>query len=240
MRIAVVSDVHANLPALDAVLADAGPVDAVWHLGDIVGYGPDPDGVVDRLRAIGAIGVCGNHDLAASGAIGLDRFNPDPRTAMEWTRRTISAATIEWLRVLPVRRSVGDFTLVHGSAVDPTWEYVTSPSGARDSLAATSTAHGLNGHTHVPVAFEKRGGRVARLDVAPGVPLELEAERVLLNPGSVGQPRDRDPRASYLLLDLAAQTATWNRVPYDIESVRDHMRAVGLPDRLIDRLPRGV
>jgi diadenosine tetraphosphatase ApaH/serine/threonine PP2A family protein phosphatase len=159
---------------------------------------------------------------------------------MEWTRRTISAATIEWLRVLPVRRSVGDFTLVHGSAVDPTWEYVTSPSGARDSLAATSTAHGLNGHTHVPAAFEARGGRVVRLDVAPGVPLELEAERRLLNPGSVGQPRDRDPRASYLLLDLAAQRATWNRVPYDIESVRDHMRAVGLPDRLIDRLPRGV
>lgn len=240
MRIAVVSDVHANLPALDAVLAHAGSVDAVWHLGDIVGYGPDPDGVVDRLRAIGAVGVCGNHDRAACGGIGLEQFNPDPRTAMEWTRRMISAATIEWLGVLPERRSLGDFTLVHGSAVDPTWEYVTSPSEARDSLAATATAHGLSGHTHVPAAFEARGGQVVRRDVAPGVSLGLDGERLLLNPGSVGQPRDRDPRASYLLLDLAAHTATWNRVPYDIEAVRDHMRAVGLPDRLIDRLPRGV
>jgi predicted phosphodiesterase len=240
MRIAVISDVHANLHALDAVLASVGSVDAVWHLGDIVGYGPDPDGVVERLRTIGAVGVRGNHDLAACGGSEIDWFHPDARAAMEWTRRTISGASIEWLRAQPERRAEGDFTLVHGSAIDPTWEYVTSTSVAGESLAAISTMHGLNGHTHVPIAFNLRRDRVGMIDPEPGVPLSLDGQRLLLNPGSVGQPRDGDSRASYLVLDFEARSATWNRVIYDIDAVRSRLRTAGLPARLIDRLRHGI
>jgi predicted phosphodiesterase len=239
MRIAVISDVHANLHALDAVLAHVGSVDAIWHLGDIVGYGPEPDGVVDRLATIGAVGVRGNHDAAACGGTEIDWFNADARAAMEWTRRVIAAPTVAWLKAQPERREEAEFTLVHGSPLDPTWEYVTTTSAARDNLAAVSTMHGLNGHTHVPIAFSLEGDRVSR--VAPrSVPATaLDGPRLLLNPGSVGQPRDGDPRASYLILDLDARQASWGRVAYDIVAVQAQMRAVGLPPRLIERLRHG-
>jgi predicted phosphodiesterase len=239
MRIAVISDVHSNLHALDAVLADAGSVDAIWHLGDIVGYGPEPDAVVDRLTTRGAIGVRGNHDAAACGGDEIDWFNTDARAAMEWTRRTISAATLAWLQALPQRREAEDFTLVHGSALDPTWEYVTTTGAARESLGAISTTHGLNGHTHVPIAFGLAGDRMATDAPAPMPGMDLDSRRLLLNPGSVGQPRDGDPRASYLVLDLEARRASWGRVAYDIDAVRSRMRALGLPGRLSERLRYG-
>src|SRR5688572_2068453 len=143
MRVAVLSDIHSNLVALDAVLAAAGPVDAIWHLGDIVGYGPDPDGVVDRLAGIGAIGVRGNHDAAAVGGDQIEWFNPEARAAMEWTRRVISPATRAWLEALPKRMVDGNFTLVHGSPRDPTWEYITSVPVARANLAVLETPFGL-------------------------------------------------------------------------------------------------
>jgi predicted phosphodiesterase len=238
MRIAVISDVHANLHALDAVLAAIGSVDAIWHLGDIVGYGPEPDAVVDRLASIGAVGVRGNHDSAAIGGDEIDWFNADARAAMEWTRRVIAPSTVAWLAALPQRREEADFTLVHGSPLDPTWEYVTTATAARDNLAAVTTTHGLNGHTHVPLAFNLVGDRVGT--ILPGAtPAPLEGHRLLLNPGSVGQPRDGDPRSSYLVLDLDARTATWGRVAYDIDAVRAQMRAAGLPPRLIERLRHG-
>lgn len=239
MRIAVISDVHANLHALDAVLADVGSVDAIWHLGDIVGYGPEPDAVVDRLVTVGAVGVRGNHDSAAAGGNEIDWFNADARAAMEWTRRVISPSTLAWLTALPERREVADFTLVHGSPLDPIWEYVTSTAAARDNLAAISTAHGLNGHTHVPIAFSLDGDRMGRIAPSADPATELDGHRLLLNPGSVGQPRDGDPRASYLILDLAARRAHWGRVAYDIDAVRAQMRAVGLPLRLSERLRHG-
>lgn len=239
MRIAVISDVHANLPALDAVLERVGSVDAIWHLGDVVGYGPEPDAVVDRLIGVGAIGVRGNHDLAAVGGNEIEWFNADARAAMEWTRRTISPSTREWLAAQPERREEADFTLVHGSPLDPTWEYVTTTSGARDNLAAISTTHGLNGHTHVPVAFALDADRMARLEPGAAPSTALDGHRLLLNPGSVGQPRDGDPRASYLILDLATRQAQWGRVAYDIEAVRDGMHAAGLPRQLRDRLRHG-
>ncbi len=239
MRIAVISDVHSNLHALDAVLAHVGSVDALWHLGDIVGYGPDPDGVVERLAAAGAIGVRGNHDSAAIGGDEIDWFNADARTAMERTRRVMAPSTVAWLRALPERREEAGFTLVHGSPLDPTWEYVTSTVAARDNLLAISTTHGLNGHTHVPIAFSLLGERAGRI-VPSRVPgADLDGPRLLLNPGSVGQPRDGDPRASYLVLDLAARRARWSRVAYDIEAVQARMRAVGLPVRLVERLRHG-
>src|SRR5688572_983494 len=165
MRIAVLSDIHANLAALDAVLADMGSVDAVWQLGDIVGYGPEPDAVVDRLRDAGAIGVRGNHDAAACGGSEIDWFNPEARRAMEWTRRAISTRTVAWLADLPERRTEGVCELVHGSHREPLWEYVTSASVARANLAALAadTRIGLHGHTHMPAAFVEEEGGLAML-----------------------------------------------------------------------------
>ncbi len=240
MRIAVLSDIHANLVALDAVLAAIGAVDAVWHLGDVVGYGPDPDGVVSRLAGVGAVGVRGNHDAAAVGGSEIDWFNPEARAAMEWTREAISTETREWLAALPLRHVDADFTLVHGSPRDPIWEYVTTPTIARAGLSAIGTAHGLHGHTHVPVVFTEVDGRMRTLMPRAGNTVALGEGRMLLNPGSVGQPRDGDPRASYLVLDPDAGTATWGRIAYDIEAVRTAMTAAGLPARLADRLLVGA
>ena len=240
MRIAVISDIHGNLVALDAVLAKIGAVDAVWHLGDVVGYGPEPDAVVDRLTTLGAIGVRGNHDAAACGGAEIEYFNPDARAAMEWTRSAISETTRAWLAALPLRRMEADFTLVHGSPRDPMWEYVTTAALARAGLSAITTGHGLHGHTHVPIAFTQVDGRMRTLVPRPGNTIALGEGRTLLNPGSVGQPRDHDPRASYLILDSVAATATWNRVAYDFEAVGAMMRAAGLPARLAERLRTGV
>jgi predicted phosphodiesterase len=243
MRIAVISDVHSNLLALDAVLASAGAVDAIWHLGDVVGYGPEPDAVVDRLSAVGAVGVRGNHDAAACGGAEIEWFNPDARSAMEWTREVISERTRAWLDNLPERREIAGFTLVHGSGRDPIWEYVTSPAAAHASLAAMDTTHGINGHTHIPVAYlvvGDRAGRVGPERLMHDAPVNLGGGRLLLNPGSVGQPRDGDPRASYLILDTDAGTAGWERVPYDVAAVGSAMRAAGLPRRLAERLAHGL
>jgi len=240
VRIAVVSDIHSNLVALDAVLAAVGTVDALWHLGDVVGYGPEPDAVVDRLIERNAVGVRGNHDAAAVGGTEIDWFNPDARAAMEWTRGAISETTRAWLTALPLRRIETDFTLVHGSPRDPMWEYVTSAALARAGLSAISTEHGLHGHTHVPIAFTMVDGRMRTLAPRAGNTVALGEGRTLLNPGSVGQPRDHDPRASYLVLDLAAGTVTWGRVAYDFEAVGTVMRAAGLPTRLADRLRIGA
>jgi len=239
MRIAVLSDVHANLIALDAVLADAGSIDAVWHLGDIVGYGPDPDGVVARLHSIGATGVRGNHDAAAVGGREIEWFNPEARRAMEWTREVISADTRSWLAALPERRTDGDFSLVHGSPRDPTWEYILSAPVARASLAVLATRHGLHGHTHVPMAWRSEGSWVEAVDPRSVAILELDERPTLLNPGSVGQPRDGDPRASWALLDTSEATIAWRRVDYDIPTVQEQMVDAGLPRPLVTRLGVG-
>lgn len=243
MRIAVLSDIHSNLVALDAVLADAGDVDAVWHLGDVVGYGPDPDGVVARLQEVDAIGVRGNHDSAALGGPEIAWFNPDARRAAEWTAAVISPDTAEWLAGLPDMRSIGDMTLVHGSPRDPLREYVTSLDVARAAFDGITTDHGLHGHTHVPVGFVLESTRIGVHDARHETTLDLNDRRAFLNPGSVGQPRDGDPRASYLILDLdgtgAGGSATWHRIAYDVDRVADAIRAEGLPRRLADRLGLG-
>src|SRR6478609_2743319 len=221
MRIAVLSDIHSNLVALDAVLADIGSVDAVWHLGDVVGYGPEPDAVVERLAGIGAVGVRGNHDAAAAGGPEIEAFNPEARRAMEWTRARITPPTRDWLAALPERLIVDDASLVHGSLRDPTWEYVTSAAIAKASLDVLTTPVGLHGHTHVPMAWVRAGSRVR--GAAAGTDARLFCD---------GQPRDGDPRASYLVLDADARVASWHRVAYDIETVVAAMRSVELPIRL--------
>jgi diadenosine tetraphosphatase ApaH/serine/threonine PP2A family protein phosphatase len=249
MRVAVLSDIHSNLVALDAVLAHAGPVDGLWHLGDVVGYGPDPDGVVARLAAAGAVGVLGNHDAAALGGPEIDWFNPEARAAVEWTRDTMAAATRDWLRTLPHRLALGPLTLVHGSPRDPLREYITSLSSARANLLDLETAYGLHGHTHIPIAFVDEAGRIRAFGPADGTTLQLDDRPSLLNPGSVGQPRDGDPRAAYLTLDFegpggaapgATPLVTWHRVAYDVASVQAAIRAAGLPNRLADRLAIGA
>ena len=241
MRIAVLSDIHANLVALDAVLAAVGSIDAVWHLGDVVGYGPEPDAVVDRLTSIGALGVRGNHDAAACGGREIEWFNPDARRAMEWTREAIAPETKAWLEALPDRRIEAGTTLVHGSPREPIWEYVTSVPVARANFQALTTDLGFHGHTHLPVAFLEEDGRVDVLSPAgDGSSLEVGGRRALLNPGSVGQPRDGDPDASFLILDTDAWRVTWRRAAYDVESVQAAIRAAGLPASLAARLALGL
>jgi diadenosine tetraphosphatase ApaH/serine/threonine PP2A family protein phosphatase len=240
MRIAVLSDIHSNLVALDAVLAAAGVVDAVWQLGDIVGYGPEPDAVVARLREIGAHGVRGNHDAAAVGELDVDEFNVDARRAMEWTRSTIADDTRSWLAALPQRLEREDFLLVHGSPRDPTWEYVTTTPVARAGIAAMPTTGGLHGHTHVPIAFLEEDGRLETMSPGAGSRLVLEGRRALVNPGSVGQPRDGIPTASWLLLDTSDRSVTWQRTAYDVASVQEAMVDLRLPDRLVARLAYGL
>jgi len=239
MRIGIISDVHANLPALEAVLAALGEVDALWQLGDVVGYGPHPDEVVARLRELGAIGVRGNHDAAALGGGGVEYFNPEARRAMEWTIERIAPATRAWLEALPERVEEGEVTLVHGSPREPIWEYVLSGWVARQSFAAFTSRWCLHGHTHIPVAWVQDHGRISLLEPGPGDALRLGQERLLVNPGSVGQPRDGDPRASALVHDTEARTLTWLRVRYRIAEVQAAMRAARLPPALVARLEHG-
>jgi diadenosine tetraphosphatase ApaH/serine/threonine PP2A family protein phosphatase len=240
MRIAVLSDIHSNLPALEAVLAAAGPVDAVWHLGDVVGYGPDPDGVVARLQDVGAVGVRGNHDAAACGGAEIEWFNPEARRAMEWTRSAISAATRSWLEALPERQTIEGWELVHGSPREPIWEYVTSVPVARANLAHLESRVGLHGHTHIPVAWIEDDGRVAMVSPSDGSELSLRGRRALVNPGSVGQPRDGDPHASFMILEPEDDRVTWRRVAYDVPGVQASMREAGLPASLSARLAVGL
>jgi predicted phosphodiesterase len=239
MRICVVSDVHSNLPALDAVLEAAAPYDAVWHLGDIVGYGPQPNEVVERLAAEGALGVRGNHDAAAIGALSSEPFNVEARQAIDWTAGQLGAHARAWLSGLVERRETGDFTLVHGSPRDPSWEYVFSTGAARGSLNAVTTAHCLVGHTHVPMAFLLDGQRLETIK-SDGTAIAIGDQRTLLNPGSVGQPRDGDSRASAMVIDTDTRRVNWLRVPYDIGLVQQLMIKADLPPRLVHRLALGI
>jgi predicted phosphodiesterase len=246
MRIAVVSDIHSNLVALDAVLAAAGEVDAVWHLGDVVGYGPDPNGVVARLRDVGAVGVRGNHDAAAAGGNEIDWFNPDARRAMDWTRSIIRPETRDWLAALPDRRTQDGVELVHGSLRQPLWEYVLSSDVARANVDRMAGAIALHGHTHIPVAWRDADPAVAGDDAlelirpGDGATLELDDRRTLMNPGSVGQPRDGVPLASFAILEPTTARMTWHRTAYDIGAVQAAMRKAGLPGFLAKRLEVGA
>lgn len=240
MRIAVLSDVHSNLPALEAVIATVGAVDAWYHLGDVVGYGPHPDEVVGRLRDLGAVGVRGNHDAAATGAIDTEWFNAAARWAIDWTMQRIAPETRDWLASLPEVRTLGDHTLVHGSRRDPTWEYITSEDEAIPSFDLLETPILLHGHTHYPAAWlEKPPGRAELVQPADQFDLALGEQRLLLNPGSVGQPRDGDRRASVMVIDTDGRRARWQRVAYAIDSVQADMRKAGHPQMLVQRLAAG-
>jgi predicted phosphodiesterase len=241
VRILVVSDVHSNLAALEAVFASAGSIDAIWHLGDGVGYGPQPQAVVNRLREAGAIWVRGNHDDAGSGGSSIEMFNPDGRRAMEWTRLQIDESTRQYLAGLPelqVPESTG-FTLAHGSPRDPIWEYLHSTAVAQRNLSAFETAFCVVGHTHVPAAFRESAGKMKLVPVKSGSRMTLGDKRLILNPGSVGQPRDGDPRSGYMIVDTDRGHVTWHRIEYDIAATQEAMAEAGLPHGLARRLSVG-
>lgn len=242
MRIAVLSDVHGNLAALEAVLEALRPYDAIWQLGDVVGYGPQPDEVVARLAAENATGVRGNHDSAAIGELETDAFNDDARAALEWTAGRIRPETRRWLAALPLRTIDEPFTLVHGSPRDPTWEYVYSAAIARANLSAFDTDHCLLGHTHVPLVFRERksGGGVETAIAKADSTMKIGTARLIINPGSVGQPRDGDPRAGGMILDTEERSLEWRRVEYPFEATQKLMASLNLPARLIARLKFGL
>ena len=247
MRVLLLSDIHSNFEALTAVVRDArdrGSVDAIWNLGDTVGYGPDPGQCVRFLQDEGAVSVAGNHDLGAIGRISLSDFNPYAAAACRWNGSQITQEEAAFLGSLQLRVEEDTFTLVHGSPRDPVWEYLYSEDTARQNFPLFSTPICLVGHTHVPLAFalEDSDGRQRCRGtlLAPDVPLKLEeGTRLIYNPGGVGQPRDGDPRACYALYDGEAQTITHHRVSYDIAATQQRMTAAGLPQYLIERLAAG-
>jgi predicted phosphodiesterase len=241
MRVAVVSDIHANLHALEAVLAaiDADPVDELWCLGDLVGYGPKPNECCAIVQARADVCLCGNHDLAVRGTIDLVEFSGDAGTAAAWTREVLSDDARTFLDGLEPAGKASGVALFHGSARDPVWEYVLSDEAAMTTLLLTEEPLVLVGHSHAALQISLRDA-VLEGGLAPdGTELELSDGRWLLNPGSVGQPRDGDPHAAYLLLDAEAQRASFRRVAYDIALTQSEMREAELPDALIDRLALG-
>ena len=246
MRALVVSDIHSNLEAFDAVLADAeerGGYDIVWFLGDLVGYAADPGPCIERLRSLPNVAIAGNHDHAVTGKLNPDLFNGAARAAALWTADVLTYDELAYLAGLPEVRTEGDFTHVHGSLRDPVMEYLLSEPAALATFALMRTPFCLVGHSHYPLVWtETAGGAdVALLD--PTEPLALRADRrVIVNPGSVGQPRDGDWRASYLLYDSNAGDAGMlyhRRVEYDIATAQRKIREAGLPEVLADRLARG-
>jgi len=240
MRLAVLSDIHSNAPALEAALEAVGDFDQLWVLGDMVGYGPHPNEVVERLRRSEAVAVQGNHDAAVLGRIHTGTFNDLARAAVEWTAEALAPENLDWLADQPETRVEGDFTLVHGSPRDPLWEYLFTVPAARINLAAFETTYCLVGHTHHQLTFRDDDGQVEALLAEGGGTLTLDSRRCILNPGSVGQPRDGDPRACAMTIDIESGHVEWLRFDYDIAATQTAIRATSLPGRLADRLELGV
>lgn len=238
MRVLLLSDVHANLLALEAVLSAAPAHDEVWVTGDTVGYGPDPSEVLSLLRERGATLVAGNHDRAVATGLGLEQFNRVAAEAAAAHRAWLSAEERDALASLPLVLERRSFTLVHGSLREPLWEYVLDGSAARATLALSPSPHCCNGHTHLPAVFRLADGRLELIRPGEGALAPLSG-RSLVNPGSVGQPRDGDPRAAYALLDEDAGTATFLRASYRVDETQRRIRARGLPAFLADRLAHG-
>jgi diadenosine tetraphosphatase ApaH/serine/threonine PP2A family protein phosphatase len=239
VRVGLLSDIHANLIALEAVLAAVGKVDALWVTGDTVGYGPDPEDTLALLRERRALLVQGNHDRAVATGEGLEFFHDRAADAALMHQQWLSTADRDLLAALPLTTVADGFTLCHGSLRDPLWEYVTTPQAAVATLRIAQTDCCCNGHTHVPMLFSMTGDVGVITRPVLETPHQLQ-RRTLLNPGSVGQPRDGDPRASYAVLDTDAGTATFYRASYRIDETQRRIRARGLPEMFADRLAFGV
>jgi diadenosine tetraphosphatase ApaH/serine/threonine PP2A family protein phosphatase len=241
MRILIISDIHANLIAFEKVLAHAkGKWDMIWCLGDVIGYGPDPNECVALLREQKHLSLSGNHDWAVLGRLDIFSFNADARAAISWTQNILTEASREYLEQLPSMMVKAPFTLAHASPRHPVWEYILDQNTAAANFSCFDTPYCLVGHTHAPIVFEEidEEETQARLPVY-GQSIKLNESRLIINPGSVGQPRDSDPRAAYALLDTKKMTWEHVRVDYDIPAVQERMRQHGLPYRLVVRLEYG-
>ena len=242
MRVAVISDVHSNLQALEAVLEHAGRegFDELWCLGDIVGYGGRPSECLALVRERSTICLGGNHDLVVSGVLDIDQFTSDAGVAARWTRSVLTPDELEVLARLDPKGERSGVSLFHGSIRDPVWEYVLTADVADAALRAQKTDLALVGHSHVQLSLALGKSGLEGGKAEPDQEVQLDATTRLINPGSVGQPRDRDPRAAWLLLDGEAGWARFMRSEYAIEGAQSDIRNAGLPTRLADRLSRGL
>ena len=242
MRILVISDIHANYTALEAVLKDAGKVDETWCLGDLVGYGPDPNAVVEEVRDIPNLTcLLGNHDVAVTGKMPLETFNGDARRSLTHHEKVLTATNLDYMRSLSSKATVrGEATLAHGSPRDPLWEYILNSLSARLNFEHFQTPICLVGHSHIQCifGFDEKTDHVSLVQSKPDVPIRLRA-KMILNPGSVGQPRDRDPRAAYAIYDSQANTWTPHRVEYNIAEVQQRIRESSLPEKHAVRIGEG-
>ena len=240
MRCLILSDIHANWVALEAVLADAPSFDEVWCLGDLVGYGPNPNECIERIQEFECLCLAGNHDWATLGRLDLETFNTDARNANNWTQTQLTSTTREYLAELPTHEQRNGVYLAHASPREPVWEYILDANLAYVNFTYFDAPVCLVGHTHIPAIFvldEKVHG--CKSLVPPEASIRLGNQRMIINPGSVGQPRDGDPRAAYAVLDVDKMVLEFRRVPYAIEITQERMRARGLPRRLVDRLVVG-
>jgi len=242
MRILVISDVHANYTALETVLKDAGQVDETWCLGDLVGYGPDPNAVVEQVRELTHLTcIMGNHDMAAIGKLAFESFNGDARRSLMWTEKVLTADNMNFLRSLPQSIKVrGEVTLAHGSPRDPLWEYILNTLTARLNFDHFSTPFCFIGHSHVQSLFllNEEKDRVTLESVKVNQPVTL-MPRMLVNPGSVGQPRDRDPRTAYAIYETVTRQWEARRIEYNVSEVQQRLRESGLPEKHAVRLGEG-
>jgi len=243
VRVLVVADVHSNLAAFEAVVRHAEqdrPIDAIWALGDLVGYGPEPGRCIALLQSYPHTAVAGNHDRAAAGQIGTGDFNAYAAEAARWTAAVLTEDERAYLAALPAVTVDGEFTLVHGSLRDPVWEYLLSSEAAEEHLDRQVTPYSFIGHSHLQLSFVEDENRRARGSLmASGDTIDLGVRRIIANPGGLGQPRDGDPRTAYAVLDTDARTVTFHRIEYDIARTQQQMQAAGLPGYLIERLSRG-
>lgn len=246
MSVAVITDIHANLPALEAVLEaiDAAGAEEIWCLGDTVGYGAEPDRCADLVRERCALSLVGNHDLAVLGALDIAAFSEAAAEAVAWTRENVAERTLELLRELEPAGEREGIGLFHASPRDPIWEYVLSAEQADACFDVQTARIALIGHSHVSLFFTRpaaaeQGGDVRGAQSSDDSLLDLAAGCWLVNPGSVGQPRDGDPRAAWLELDTDGQSARFHRVGYDVERAAASIAGAGLPRRLADRLHVG-
>ena len=241
MKVAILTDIHSNLPALEAVLAaiDEAGIETSWCLGDVVGYGASPDDCTRTVSERCDLSLVGNHDLAVTGEISTDVFSASAAAAVEWTRANSEESTIEYLKSLKPENTEHDVALYHASPRDPVWEYVLAVDQARECIAEQAKRVSLIGHSHVALWFsdgEGQPGADGGGQAEDGKEIDLAENRWLLNPGSVGQPRDGDPRAAWLELDTEGWKATYHRVEYDIDTAAAAIREAGLPELLADRL----
>jgi diadenosine tetraphosphatase ApaH/serine/threonine PP2A family protein phosphatase len=243
MRILIISDIHANKVALDTVLAAAGSVDRLWCLGDTIGYGPEPNACVETVMNQAQVIITGNHDLACIGELDLDDFNPDARTANIWNGEQLAPENLAWLKELSPRKRIDDqVTVAHASPREPVWEYLLSVEQAMVNFTYFDTQICLIGHSHVQLGFHQYADGHCERFLPSDVPvIELvHNSRYFINPGSVGQPRDYDPRAAYAILDTDKGIVTYNRVEYDIKKTQKKMYDANLPINLIRRLEFGM